>query len=176
MKSKKGFTLVELIIVIAIVAILAAVAFVAVDPARRLHESRNAARWTNVTSISDTLNTYYTDNDGKFPDDALNPIADQTVDEYYMIGTCTTEAILTDCPVLVGKSLKPNCAELDLLVTENYLNKIPVEDIAGPNGAYTALKTGYFIKKPASGPLGVGACYTEGEDAGGGGTGPVIFK
>ena len=175
MKSKKGFTLVELIIVIAIVAILAAVAFVAVDPARRLHESRNAARWTNVTSISDTLNTYYTDNDGKFPDDALNPVVGQTVDEYYMIGICTSEAVLGDCPALVGKSLKPNCAKLDPLVTENYLNKIPVEDIKTPID-FDAAKTGYFIKKPASGPLGVGACYTEGEDAGGGGTGPVIFK
>ncbi|MBN1258340.1 prepilin-type N-terminal cleavage/methylation domain-containing protein, partial [Candidatus Peregrinibacteria bacterium] len=44
--AKKAFTLLELIIVIAVIAILAAAIFVAVDPARRLHEARNARRWS----------------------------------------------------------------------------------------------------------------------------------
>ncbi|MFA5947378.1 MAG: prepilin-type N-terminal cleavage/methylation domain-containing protein [Candidatus Gracilibacteria bacterium] len=171
MKSKKGFTLVELIIVIAIVAILAAVAFVAVDPARRLHESRNAARWTNVTSISDTLNTYYTDNDGVFPD-----ILDtETGPKYFMIGTCDAGAAEADCAAVtvgVGESFNAACSDLTDLVTGNYLNKVPVEDI----GTFDGAKTGYFVFKPASGPLRVGACVSEGEGSGGSGTAPVIYK
>ena len=46
-----GFTLVELIIVIAIIAILAAAIFVAIDPARRLNEARNARRSSDITNV-----------------------------------------------------------------------------------------------------------------------------
>ncbi len=39
---KNGFTLIELIIVIAIIALLAAGTFVAVNPAKRVGDSQNA--------------------------------------------------------------------------------------------------------------------------------------
>ena len=45
--SKKGFTLIELIIVVAIIALLAAATFVAVNPAKRIGEANDAQRWFN---------------------------------------------------------------------------------------------------------------------------------
>lgn len=59
---KKGFTLVELLVVIAVIAILAAVTVVAVDPAKKLAQSRDAARKASLQQIVTSLSTYYTQN------------------------------------------------------------------------------------------------------------------
>ena len=50
-EENKGFTLLELLIVIAVLAVLAGVLFVALNPASRLEDSRNAKRWTDVNAI-----------------------------------------------------------------------------------------------------------------------------
>jgi prepilin-type N-terminal cleavage/methylation domain-containing protein len=51
----KGFTLIELIIVIAVIALLAAATFVAVDPAKRIGMARDAQRWSDITAIADAI-------------------------------------------------------------------------------------------------------------------------
>lgn len=58
---KSGFTLLELLIVIAIVGIIAAVLFIALDPFTRFAESRNTQRWTDVTSIASAVKLYEVD-------------------------------------------------------------------------------------------------------------------
>ena len=50
--NKKGFTLIELIIVVAIIALLAAATFVAVNPAKRIGEANDAQRWSDITAIA----------------------------------------------------------------------------------------------------------------------------
>src|SRR3989339_308502 len=67
MKNKLGFTLIELIIVIAVIALLAATTFVAVDPAKRIGMARDAQRWQDVTAIADAIQQYIADNNGTFP-------------------------------------------------------------------------------------------------------------
>ncbi len=65
--QKKGFTLIELIIVVSVLALLSAFVFVAVDPGRRFEEARNSARWLDVQSLADALKLYQLDHDGDFP-------------------------------------------------------------------------------------------------------------
>lgn len=60
----KSFTLVELIVVIAIIAIISSVVFVALDPAKRFADARNAKRHTAVQSILDAIKMHQVDNDG----------------------------------------------------------------------------------------------------------------
>ncbi len=63
-KNKKGFTLLELLIVIAIIATIAVVVFVALDPLTRFVDARNIQRWQDIGSIADSIRLYQVDNNG----------------------------------------------------------------------------------------------------------------
>lgn len=65
----RGFTLVELLVVIAIIAILFAVILVAINPAQRFKDSRNARRLSDVQSIAGAATTYTADKRGTPPAD-----------------------------------------------------------------------------------------------------------
>ena len=65
MKTKKGFTLVELMIVIVIIGILAAVAIPKF--ADMVDKSKEGATKAQLTAMRGALNVYYSDNEGKFP-------------------------------------------------------------------------------------------------------------
>ncbi len=67
--SQRGFTLVELLVVIAIIAILFAVVLVAINPAQRFKDSRNARRLSDVQSIVGATTTYTADKRGTPPAD-----------------------------------------------------------------------------------------------------------
>lgn len=150
--KRKGFTLIELLIVIGIIAILAAVIYVAVDPARRFREARNAERWTSVNSILNGYLNYTVDNKG------AEPVV-LTAGTYYMIGTGA---------VFAGCTAQPTTAAIDLTLSlvDTYLSSIPVDPSAG-----TAETTLYYIGRTANGRITVGACAPE---AIGGGAPPVI--
>lgn len=156
----KGFTMVELIIVIAIIAVLAAGIFVAIDPARRLHEARNSRRQTDVVSILDTIVKIQADNNGTH----YATVAAATAGSFYVIGTSTT-GCNTTC---TAKTTQAACLDLSAVPT-NYLASIPFDPSTG-----TAANTDYYISKSATGTVTVGACDAEGAGAGGGGAVPTI--
>jgi type IV pilus assembly protein PilA len=66
---KKGFTLVELLVVIGILAILTAVVLVAVNPGRQLQQSRDTKRRADVNTILGAISAYMADpvNNGQLP-------------------------------------------------------------------------------------------------------------
>jgi len=161
MNNQKGFTLIELIIVIAIIAILAGAIFVAIDPARRLHESRNARRITDVNTILDAIKKYQVDNSGAFYS-AISALSDG---DFNQIGTATTGCDRT-CGTQVTEAPCVNLAAIG----NNYMASIPKDPKTG-----TDAKTAYALSYDLAGTLTVVSCDAEAEGPGGSGTPPSIL-
>lgn len=64
--KNKGFTLIEILVVIGIIAILAAVVLIAINPARQFAQARNSQRVSNVNAILNAIGQRMADNKGKF--------------------------------------------------------------------------------------------------------------
>jgi len=67
---KKGFTLVELLIVIAIIGVLAVVVLVAINPVEQLAKTRDSGRISSVTQLGHALQAYYTSKNAIYPPEA----------------------------------------------------------------------------------------------------------
>ena len=67
--KKKGFTLIELMIVVAIIGILAAIAIPKF--ADLINKSKEGATKGSLSSVRSAIQVYYGDNEGWFPTDSL---------------------------------------------------------------------------------------------------------
>lgn len=64
----RGFTLIEILIVIGMLAILTTVVLVAVNPLRQFAQARNSQRQANVSTILNAVSNRIADNRGRFLD------------------------------------------------------------------------------------------------------------
>ena len=67
LSNSKGFTLIEILIVIGILAVLAAIVLVAINPARQFRQANDSQRSSNVNAILNAIGQYTVDNKGTIP-------------------------------------------------------------------------------------------------------------
>jgi prepilin-type N-terminal cleavage/methylation domain-containing protein len=66
-QNSKGFTLLEVLLVVAIIAILAGIVIIAINPGKNLGDTRNSQRQADVTTILNGVYQYSLDNNGTLP-------------------------------------------------------------------------------------------------------------
>lgn len=150
-KVQKGFTLLEILLVVAIIAILAGIVIIAINPGKQLADARNSQRKVDVNTILSAAYQYAIDNSGNLP----SGVVQNTV-------TCDS-TILTTAPTLeickTGAASCTNLADLSALTTnQKYIVSLPM-DPANPSTDTNG--TGYFIEKNTNGRLTVCAPRAE---------------
>jgi prepilin-type N-terminal cleavage/methylation domain-containing protein len=162
--SKKGFTLVELLIVIAIVAILVAIIFVALDPATRFAQARDAVRQNDVGEILSAIKLYQVDNGG----DHLASIGALTPGDVYMAvngAVMTTGCGDSNVSCETDVTDDTSCVNIAGLVSGGYLAAMPVSpagDVVWDGGTGATDKgSGYTISVDINGIVTVRACESE---------------
>jgi prepilin-type N-terminal cleavage/methylation domain-containing protein len=81
-KNKKGFTLIEILLVVAVLSILAGIVIVAINPSHQLLKSRNAERIAHLNALDKAMQQYYFDHQ-VWPSDELNKGLQEICDTGY---------------------------------------------------------------------------------------------
>lgn len=140
--NKKGFTLLEILLVIAAIAILAGIVIIAINPARQLAQTRNAQRRVDVETILNATYQYTIDNNGNLPTDA--PAIALAATEI-----CKTATLDATCVIDALTNLS------QLFENETYIVSIPTDPLCSTVCAANGV--GYTILKSANGRITVAA-------------------
>ena len=144
MKRTKGFTLIEILLVVAILAVLAGIVIIAVNPARQLGQANNSQRRADVTTILNAVYQYALDNGGSLPSAIDSVVASSQVLGTAALGCDTTCGTLTTVAA---------CVDLSATLTPTYIVGIPLDPRSG-----TAANTDYYINKDANNRITIGSC------------------
>ncbi len=137
MRNKKGFTLIEVLLVIVIIAILAGIVIIAVNPSKQVAQANNTQRSSDVKALVDAVHEFAIDNRGTMP------------------------ANLTDAPTVIGSGAE----QVDICddLVPNYVVAMPFDPIT--TGAHYTdcadYDTGYEASVDENGRLTISAPTAE---------------
>lgn len=128
LKKQGGFTLLEVLLVVAVIAILAGIVIIAINPGKQLADARDAQRRSDVTTILNAIYQYSLDNNGAIPTDITTSAVE----------ICNSTGVPCDTPAAVDLGV--------LTASQEYLSDIPEDpqctDVCASNGVgYTVLQT-----------------------------------
>ena len=116
----RGFTLIEILVVIGMLAILTTVVLVAVNPLRQFAQARNSQRQSNVAAVLNAVTERIADNGGLF---------------------ISSSTVLTDsCRLFLPATARlMNSAHLDIrpCLVPSYLPEVPYDPSTGSNSCTT---------------------------------------
>lgn len=134
-KTYQGFSLIEILVVVALIIILATITLVAINPGKNFRDTRNAQRSADVTQILNAV-TQYTSEEG-------NSIA--------AFGT------ITNCTV-GDSSIGTEGIDLDAVLVDEFIVAIPMDPSVGTDAV-----TGYEICVTDGGRVQISAPHAENE-------------
>lgn len=141
-KNKSGFTLLEILLVVAAIAILAGIVIVAINPNKQLGDTRDSQRRSDVNTILNAVYQYSIDNNGTLPA-GISTTATAVCNTTDTTGTDCADASFVDLGVLFEN--------------EKYLTAIPSDP-----QCTTDFSTCYTIKKTDNNRVTVSAPDAEG--------------
>ena len=134
---KNGFTLLEILLVVAAIGILAGIVILAINPTKQLGDTRNAQRRVDVNTILNAVYQYSIDNNGTLP-------------------TSITTTATAICQT--GSGSCTGLIDLTVLTTsEKFLVTIPKDPLI----TATSGTTGYTIVQSSNGRITVAAPSAE---------------
>ncbi len=146
LSNQKGFTLLEILLVVAAIAILAGIIIIAINPAKQLGDTRNAQRHSDVRTILDAIHQYGIDNSGELPSTTI---------------LTTSDCINTTGSAEICATDTSNCSNFtnldDLTLDGIYLTELPND----PADVTTSGGTGYHAIKNSNGRVTVCAPHAE---------------
>ena len=139
-ESLTGFTLVELLIVIAILAVLATAAVLVLNPAELLKQARDSTRISDIHTLSSAINLYITDvvTSTSFCDTTKSPT----------FTASSTGSVFSISAVRVSTSTKSDgtgwiALNFGAISSGNPLSRLPIDPINSPSSTAPA-SVGYF--------------------------------
>lgn len=132
-KKNKGFTLIEILVVMGVLAILFSIIIIVADPAKQFGRANNTKRRSDIAAILNSIGAYSADNKGVLPS-----------------GITTTAATITD---------SVNGANICALLVPKYIPSLPTDPSLRTSDITTCTNynTGYTVVKDANNRVTIAA-------------------
>ena len=144
-----GFTLIEILLVVAAIAILAGIVILAINPTKQLGGTRNAQRRVDVNTILNAVYQYAIDNNGTLPNNITTAACGSaTADEICATGSTNASGVCSNASLTSLGSTTLN---------QKYIVSVPSD----PSGATTTAGSGYHVTKSVNGRITVCAVTEE---------------
>lgn len=148
-KNKRGFTLIEILVVIGIIALLATIVLVAINPLRQFAQARNTQRTSNVNSILNAYGQRLADHKGLFHGDATSDPNCQVDVPLIAVSLATAAKICKSVASCTGTTV-----DLRPCIVTDYMSELSADPKYGTacvdSACVAGYDTGYVIYKDAT--------------------------